>query len=111
MSDTEHKRYRKLYKTEFELAQRILADEGGALEWSPYDYEVFTYKAPGVSLVFYPHRTSASNYHIRVRDQNSKNSAEADRIMDKLDTETGFNCTFSRKSRYPIPQETERRKV
>lgn len=92
---------KKEWKPEFELASRILADESGSLEWSPHDYEAFTFKGPLVSLIFYPHKTSASNYHIRVRNQNSKHPGEAARIMEKLDKESGFNCTFSH-NRHPL---------
>ncbi|NIX57647.1 MAG: hypothetical protein GWN14_17420 [candidate division Zixibacteria bacterium] len=92
---------RKLPKREidkaFSLAREILSNRTGVLEESPHDYQCFTYTEPGVKLVFYPHRTSAWNYHIRVRDQGSKDKQKATRLMDKLDEESGNNCTFSRK--------------
>jgi hypothetical protein len=91
-------KYDKIYKKEFELAANILANDGGLLEWSMHDYQAFTYKGDGVSLVFYPHKTSALNYHLRVRDNGSKNKAKANRLMKKLDDGTGYNCTFTKKA-------------
>jgi len=98
MADSNKKRYPKLYREEFELARTTLSQRAGALEWSRADYEAFTYVEPGVRLVFYPHRTSAGNYHIRIRDGNSKDAALADRLMRELDKAAGYNRTFSRKT-------------
>lgn len=69
-----NKRYRKDYAKEFGEAQKALSVIPGEFAWSDKDYEAFTFKAPGVSLVFYPHKVSTTlNYHIRVRDNGSKN--------------------------------------
>jgi hypothetical protein len=92
--DINKKQYKKLYKNEFQLATKVL---GVGVEWSPHDYEAFIYKKDTVSLVFYPHRTSAGNYHIRVRDNGSKDKELAKRLMFNLDIEAGNNCTFSKK--------------
>lgn len=73
----------------------MLGSQG--LEWSKHEYQAFVFKSENVSLVFYPHKTSAGHYHIRVRDQGSKNKAEAKRLMWELDEAAGFNCTFSKK--------------
>ena len=81
----------------YKNAANILASEGGEMEESPHDYQCFTFKTGDVSLVFYPHRTTSRNYHIRVRDQGSKNKPEANRIMRMLDEGAGYNCTFTRK--------------
>ena len=89
--------YRKKFKEEYNLAKHILSDQG-IIEWSEHDYQIFTFKNEDVTLVFYPHRTSAWNYHVRVRNQGSKNKKEADRIMMELDAKSGYNCTFSRKA-------------
>jgi hypothetical protein len=81
----------------FNDARQMLANEGGVVEESPHDYQCFTFKTDDVCLVFYPHRTTAQNYHIRVRNHGSKNRAKADKLMDILDEGAGYNCKFSRK--------------
>jgi len=78
-------------------ATKMLENEGGTIEESPHDYQCFTFKADGVCLVFYPHRTTARNYHIRVRNQGSKNKEKAEKLMKMLDDGAGYNCTFSKK--------------
>jgi hypothetical protein len=82
---------------------------GCAVERSSADYEIAKVKGDGVSLVIYPHRTTAGNHHARVRDNGSKNKLQADRVMVALDTGAGlpekeadrirFSCTFSAKTR------------
>ncbi len=79
------------------LALKILENEPGVIEDSTHDYQCFTYKSDDVSLVFYPHKTSAGNYHMRVRNQGSKSKIEAKRIMRILDFYAGYNCTFTHK--------------
>jgi hypothetical protein len=95
VKDENKRRYKKEYAEEFRLAQSVL---GESVEWSPHDYEAFRYKDEDVSLVFYPHRTTAGNYHIRIRDNGSKNKQRAIELMQKLDSAAGNNCTFSRKN-------------
>lgn len=95
--DPDQKRYRKLYREEFDLASAALKGRDGSLEWSEVDYIAFVWSGPTVCIVFYPHKTSAGNYHIRVRDQGSKDKALAVKIMDELDSAAGYNCTFTRK--------------
>lgn len=97
MADHRHSQYKRLYKHEFEFARAHLAADGGTVEWSPHDFEAFTYKAPGVSLVFYPHKTTANNRHIRVRDNGSKDKTRAAELMTSLWAAHGYECTFSRK--------------
>lgn len=58
-------------------------------------YQVAKFRTEGVSLVIYPHKTSAGNYHLRVRNENSKNKELAAWIMRDLYKESGLNCTFS----------------
>lgn len=86
-----------LYKEEFAQAQQILAGIEGELFRVNYDYESFRFKNKEVCIIFYPHRTSNGNYHIRVRDGGSSNKKLADDLMDKLYIESGYNCTFSKK--------------
>lgn len=50
-----------------EAAAQRLAGLGGALDWSPHSYEVLRWVHPKLTLIFYPHRTRANNYHVRVR--------------------------------------------
>jgi len=78
-------------------ASDMLKNEEGIIEESPHDYQCFTFKDDGVCLIFYPHRTSARNYHIRVRDQGSKNKTRANDLMNMLDEGAGHNCTFTKK--------------
>lgn len=95
--DPNKKRYRKMYREEFDIAAATLKGREGALEWSDHDYIAFTWKEPTVCIVFYPHRTSAGNHYIRVRDQNSKDKALAVRLMDALDDAVPTFLTFTRK--------------
>ena len=68
MSDPMAGKYtKKLFKAEFETAKKRLAPLGGTVSPGIHDYEAFIYEGDGVRLIFYPHRTSASNYHIRIR--------------------------------------------
>lgn len=97
--DLNKPRYRKLYRREFDIAQKALAARKGTLEWSPHDYEAFVWVEDGARIVFYPHRTSAGNYHLRVRDGGSKDKALADHVMKLLDDAVPHDCTFTRASR------------
>ncbi len=97
--DPNQKRYRKMYRQEFEIAAEALKGRGGVLEWSDHDYIAFTWKEPKVHIVFYPHRTSAGNHYIRVRDQNSKDKALATQLMDALDAAVPTFKTFARKGK------------
>jgi hypothetical protein len=60
---------KRYFKAEYEDAGRRLAHLGGKLEPGVHDYQAFTFTMPGLRLVFYPHKTSASNYHLRVRTE------------------------------------------
>ena len=99
MSDPYKGKYRKLYAEEFGLARGILAAYGGTFEWSKHDYQAFTYEKQGVKLVFYPHKTTAGNHHLRVRDQGSKDHVQAKKLLSLLDKGAGFNCTFTNNRR------------
>lgn len=103
MSDSNKKRYRKLYAADFEQAKDYLLPQyGGELVWVDHDYQAFQFRLPDVTLVFYPHKTSAHNHHLRVRDQNSSNKERAAAIMACMQfdkNEAGqFDCTFHRKN-------------
>lgn len=58
---------RKAWKGVHAAAQARLAPFGGALEWSEVQHEVMRWNHADLVLIFYPHRTSAGNYHVRVR--------------------------------------------
>jgi len=94
MRDKNKGQYHKIYMQEYKLAQEILKDEPGQLEWSDHDHQAFTYKEKEVTIVFYPHKTqSTRNKHIRILNQQSRNEDRAIELMRKLyDGATG--CTF-----------------
>ncbi len=72
-SDPHAGRYHTKFAAEFRAVQRALAGRGGEQRWSAHDWQAFTYKEPGVSLIFYPHRGPSSGLQcLRVRNQNSK---------------------------------------
>jgi len=89
------------WQDEFNMAKLLLRASDTELKWSSANYEAFKFKKGDVSLLFYPHRAASMNYHIRVRDQGSKNKPFAKRIMDLLSVSTGC-CTFSQKNRPSI---------
>lgn len=95
--DVNKQRYRKLYREEFDLAAKTLTGPNGALDWSTSDYIVFVWTEPTVCLVFYPHKSSAGHYHIRVRDQSSYDKLLALKLMVLLDKAAGYNRTFTSK--------------
>lgn len=88
--------YRKMYAREFKEAQAALNTIPGEFAWSSHAYEAFTFKAPGLSLLFYPHKVSTTgNYHIRVRDNGSKNKNKfraAVQLLQKDRTDVVFTC-------------------
>ena len=93
-------KYHKLYADEFAKAKEALRPYGGELAPGKADYEAFVYKSDSVRLVFYPHKTSAWNYHIRVRDQGSKDQARLTEILGALRIAGGNCCTFSVKNKW-----------
>lgn len=96
------------WQQEIEWAARICSQFGCEVERSEAMYEIAKVKGSGVSLVIYPHKTTAGNHHARVRDNGSKNPLQAARVMVALDTGEGlpeqeadrirFSCTFSSKN-------------
>lgn len=96
------------YQREFDWAVTICAPFGCVVERSSAMFEIAKVKGDGVSLVIYPHKTSANNYHARVRDNGSKDKAKALQVMIALDHGLGlpekeaqivrFSCTFTRKN-------------
>lgn len=79
-------------------AKKILKDEKVQFVKIMKDYIGFKIFSKGVSMVVYPHKTSAGHFHARVRDENSKNRSEFLRLWEKL---YGFenNCEFNLKNK------------
>ena len=61
------KKNQRLWKRTKAVAEQRLAGLEGELTWSPHAHEVMRWVHPKLTLIFYPHRTTAMNYHIRVR--------------------------------------------
>lgn len=89
--------YRKQFKQEFKDAKKRLAKFEGELFWVDFDYEAFRFKSHHAHVIFYPHKTTAGNYHIRVRDAGSKDKTTFEEVCAAL-REGNHTCTFSRKS-------------
>lgn len=79
------------FKREYETAKERLAPLGGIVEPGSNDYEAFIYTSPGLRLIFYPHKTSAGNRHIRVRTSGSYDSKKLRAAIFALAENT---CTF-----------------
>lgn len=98
---------REPWKDEFEWATAVCAPLGCTVERSTAMFEIAKVKGDGVSLVIYPHRTTAGHYHARVRNNGSKNPEQAQRVMTALDNGEGLpeqvaqrvrgSCTFQHK--------------
>lgn len=84
------------YSSEKKMAQKYCKDNGLDLIESKADYQTAKIKGEGVCIVIYPHKTSAGNYHLRLRDENSKNKERAFQIMKDFD-KLEMGCTFSHK--------------
>nr|WP_024308542.1 hypothetical protein [Pseudomonas sp. P818] len=93
MNDPDAGKYQKRFMREFKAAQQALAGRDGELQWSTHDWQCFTYREPGVSLVFYPHRGPSSRLQwVRVRNQGSKSAEALSEVLailaDKADIRT-----------------------
>lgn len=95
MRDPAAGKYQNWYTPEFKMATKILRPYNGNLEWSTNDYIAFTFASDDLKLIFYPHKTSAGNRHIRVRDGGCRSAEDFARAAASLDKGSGFNCTFS----------------
>jgi hypothetical protein len=76
---------------EFGKAKDRLAPLGGVVSPGVHDYEAFTYESSRLRLVFYPHKTSAGNHHIRVRTVGKFDRAELRKALIAL---AENSCTF-----------------
>lgn len=75
---------RRMWANVKQAAQTRLAGMGGELRDSPNDYEVMRWNHPDLTLVFYPHRTTAGNHHIRVRAQHCKSRILLEKVIFAL---------------------------
>lgn len=89
---------RRPWQDEFDVASAVLKDEPGTLEWATDDHVAFRYREPDARLVFYPHRTSARHYHIRIRDEGSKDKRRFHELAARLFVGSGASCTFQVKN-------------
>lgn len=48
------------------------------------EYQLARLTCDGVRLIAYPHKTTAGNHHVRIRNEHSKNVAKATEIMKAL---------------------------
>lgn len=87
--------HRSYWESDLALAAPVLARHGCALEDVTADYQTARIVGDGVRLVIYPHRTSAGNYHLRLRDEGSAKPMAAIHVAKALDKAAGYNCTFS----------------
>ena len=94
MRDPVAGKYQNWYTPEFKMAAKILKGYDGKLEWSTNDYVAFTFVSEDLKLIFYPHKTSAGNRHIRVRDGGCKSVEDFTRVATLLYKGSGSNCTF-----------------
>lgn len=101
MSDPKAGKYQRTFELEYRIATAALRSFGGALAWGTRDYEAFIYRSDTVCLIFYPHRSSAGNYSIRVRDQSSADKKRAMELMLHLRIASGFDNTFAQ-NRQPL---------
>lgn len=87
----------KELKSEIHSARIILSDEDVQFQEINKNYILFKIIGNDFKIVAYPHKTSAGNRHVRVRDENSKNKKESLRIMKKLYDLSGNNCRYQSK--------------
>jgi hypothetical protein len=99
---------KRYFKAEFEDAGRRLAHLGGKLEPGVHDYQAFTFTMPGLRLVFYPHKTSASNYHIRVRTEGKADQELLEKAIQAL-RKDNHTCTFGFPANRKLEDESRKR--
>jgi len=93
MSDPLRGKYteKRLFRHDFMAAKERLAPLGGKVVAGTNDYEAFIYEGPKLRLIFYPHKTSAGNYHIRVRPSGKFDMDTLRAALFALEENT---CTF-----------------
>lgn len=107
MKDPNAGKYQRIFREEFEMAERVLRQFGGTLKWSSNDYEAFRYTNQDVGLLFYPHTNkNTRNRSIRVREQASQNKAKAAELMVRLRIGAGFCNAFKQNNTHTWLAET-----
>jgi hypothetical protein len=89
--DSYYRAHKMYFGPEFETAKERLASLGGQVTPGAHDYEAFVYEVEGLRLIFYPHRTTAGNYHIRIRTSGKFNREVLRKAIFALAENT---CTF-----------------
>lgn len=88
------------FKPDSDLLQSYCAARGFVYEerelGSP-TYQLAKITGTGFCIIAYPHKTSAGNYHIRLRDQGSKDKQAYKDAVGDLYAQAGNNCTFQPK--------------
>jgi hypothetical protein len=82
------------------LAKALLKDPPGQFVDAEDAYVAFRYIEPTVRLVFYFHRTTASNQHMRVRIEHCKDMARARNLL--LQIVGGYQSPFGMKNKPPM---------
>jgi len=85
-----------VWSKELEVAYAFAVRQGLAFFLTDAPYQVAKLIGDDVTLVIYPHKTSAGHRHLRVRNENSRNKPRALELMAALDAEVPGWCTFSR---------------
>lgn len=71
------------------------------VEWRNPDapqYQLAKIDGVGFSMIAYPHKTSAGNHHIRLRDNGSKDKLAYRHAVEEFYVASGNNCSFQTKN-------------
>lgn len=95
-----------VWSDELSIALKVASAEGAYLFLTDAPYQVAKVIGDRFKLVIYPHRTTAGNYHLRVRDEGSADKERARTVALALNRAAGCNCTFTSLWRLdrPAPQ-------
>lgn len=83
-----------------EYVRRISEDNGWHVEMREVGaptYQLAVISGKGFNLCVYPHKTTAHNIHMRVRDQGSKDVESYKHAAGELYARSGNNCSFQAK--------------
>lgn len=79
---------------------RVVTRMGWSIEWRNPDapqYQIAKIDGPGFTIIAYPHKTSAGNHHVRLRDQGSKDKNAYKKAVEEFYVKSGNNCSFQTK--------------
>lgn len=107
MSDPLKGKYtqKRYFREDYVKAQDRLRPIGVTVTPGVHDYEAFIAEGPGLRLIFYPHRTTAGNYHIRVR---KGGACDVRRLQDAIFALAENMCTFTYPADYKLHQDAVR---